>query len=266
MKLLIIYHSGAGNTRTIAKILETKLKEIHEIDIYPIEEINNKLVYEDYDGLIIGFPTYHTHPSVSIIKYINSIKKLDIGKPAYIFTTCGWFSANTLRIFARLCLYKNVVPVLYQSYRCTATDGALLAPNIKTFFKFEKKIMSKINNDVILITDTLNSETLIPKIPRFKLISILNYPNKKMGQLITFKIFIHKNYCIKCEKCIKNCNTNAITIGDDGFPIFDKHKCEKCYRCIHHCKNKALSLSKKKIHKKLLTEDFFNSYIKNILN
>lgn len=258
MKLLAIYHSGVGNTRLIAEMLSNKLRKSYEIDIYAIEEIEDTFSYEDYDGYIIGFPTYHAHPSVSILKLVSNINKLHDSKPAYIFTTCGWFSANALRIFTKVCVAKNIIPVLFQSYRCAATDGVLLAPKIKMLYSYEKGLIKKIEYDVEKITSTFNNKPKVNK-PRFKIISIINYPNKKLGQLITFKIYLHKDNCTKCGKCIKNCNMKAMRTGQGNYPIFDKHKCEKCYRCIHHCPNKALSLSKRKSLQKQLTRDFFDS-------
>lgn len=259
MKILMVYHSGVGNTKLIAEMLHLRLQKEYEIEMYTVEEIGNQNSYIDYDGYIIGFPTYHTHPSISITKFINKIESQKNSKPAYIFTTCGWYSANTLRIFAKMCIAKNIMPVLSRSYRCTATDGVLLAPYIKSFWTFEKRLDKKIEKDVERIKDTF---TLNPraKLPRFSLISILNYPNKKLGQAMTFNIYLHNDCCIKCGKCIKNCNANALVASKDNYPIFIKSKCEKCYRCIHHCPSNALSLSKNKVPKKLLTREFFDSY------
>ncbi len=254
MKLLVLYHSGVGNTKLIANRLNSKLKQTYVTDLFAVEEIGDDFSFKNYDGYVIGFPTCHTHPSDSILKFINSIDMLKRSKPAYIFTTCGWFSANTLRIFARLCLNKNIIPVLHQSYRCPATDGTLVAPYIKALFSFEKGLTKKIDNDVEKIKTAFEGEPSA-NLPRFKLISLLNYPNKKIGQLITLKIFLHKDKCIKCGKCIENCIMNAMNADEENYPVFTKEKCEKCYRCIHHCPNKALSLSKRKAPKKLLTEE-----------
>lgn len=88
---------------------------------------------------------YHSSPSQSILKYFNSIKPLSKNKPVYIFTTCGLYSANTLRIFAKKCVSKNLISVLHCSYRCPATDGTLLAPNIKIWFKFEFNYSRKVS-------------------------------------------------------------------------------------------------------------------------
>lgn len=260
MKLLVVYHSGVGNTKLIAEMIWSRLKETFVTDISAVEDIKDMSSTLDYyDGYIIGFPTYHTHPSISIIEFINNCETLGKSKPAYIFTTCAMFSANTLRIFAKMCLVKNVIPVQYRSYRCAATDGTLLMPYIKALFTIEKNLDKKVEAEVQKIKTIFSNRQPIVNLPPFSLMSILNFPNKKVGQFITLKIFLHKDKCNKCGQCIRNCNRNAMRPDQDQYPLFIKNQCEKCFRCIHHCPNKALSLSKRHIPKKQLNEEFFKN-------
>ncbi|MDF2613962.1 MAG: 4Fe-4S ferredoxin [Clostridia bacterium] len=258
MKILILYHSGVGNTKLVAEVLNNKLRELFETKIIAVEKLSNEFVVDNYDGYVIGFPTYHAHPSGSIIKFIDNADSLSKKKPAYIYTTCGWYSGNALRIFAKKCIRKNIIPTSNRSFRCTATDGVLLFPFINSLFTFEKNLVQKIEREAERIKKEFIRESYRPNLPRFKLYSILNFPNKKIGQLITLKIFLHKENCSRCGKCIKNCNMNAMKPNNANFPLFDKDNCEKCYRCIHHCPNKALSLFKRKVPEKQLSEGFFD--------
>ncbi len=258
MKILILYHSGVGNTKLVAEVLNNKLKESFETKVIAVEELSNEFVIDNYDGYIIGFPTYHTHPSESIIKFIDNASSIDKKMPAYIYTTCGWYSGNALRIFAKKCIRKNIIPVSYRTFRCAATDGVLLFPFIDILFTFEKDLVQKIEREAEKVKKEFICKSHSYDVPRFKLYSILNFPNKMIGQWITLKIFLHKKNCIRCGKCIKNCNMNAMKLGKGNFPLFDKANCEKCYRCIHHCPHKALSLSKRKVPQRQLSEDFFD--------
>ncbi len=265
VKLLAMYHSSVGNTRLVAELLHSRLEMTQEVELYAIEEIGDSFPFENYDGYIIGFPTHHAQPSISMIEFIDNMERLQHKKPAYIFTTCGWFSADALRIFARICIDKNIIPVLSQSYRCAATDGVLVAPFIKALFTYEKKLVNKIESDTERIITVFDKKPRI-NLPHLQLISVLNYPNKKIGEWITLNIFLHEGNCTKCGKCIRNCNGKALTVGKDSYPKFDKSHCEKCYRCIHHCPTKALSLSKRKLPKKQLTREFFDSYKTKIIS
>lgn len=103
--------------------------------------------------------------------------------------------------------------------------------------------------------------------PPVKWYAILNYPNKmfglKLGHYI-FKIRIDKESCIKCGKCVENCNDKAIKNSVNGYPeVFDL-RCEHCYRCIHHCPTKALSLQKKKKPLVTLNSSFFEKEIEHL--
>lgn len=221
--------------------------------MYSVEKLPKDLDMNVFDGLVIGFPVIHTHPTKRILAFIQSINKLSKPKATYIFTTCGLYSENALRIFAKQCMPKHIIPVLHRVFwGCPASDGALLAPYIKAFFTFPKDIDLKIETDACAFTTIIRNEECKLRMPRFKLYSIINYPNKLAGQLITFPIYTHQNACTKCGKCIANCPAHALEQDVSGYPVLISRKCEKCYRCIHSCPRKALSLSKKKRPKQTL--------------
>ncbi|MFA0057067.1 ferredoxin-type protein NapF [Vibrio echinoideorum] len=45
------------------------------------------------------------------------------------------------------------------------------------------------------------------------------------------------NDCTRCGKCIENCETKIIIVGDGGFPTvdFSKDECTFCYQCADVC-------------------------------
>lgn len=249
-RIIALYHSGVGNTRKISEKIVNQLQGKFEVSLYSIERLPSDIDINSFSAVIIGFPTIHTHPSKRIMVFLESIEKLTCPKPTYIFTTCGLYSANTLRIFAKLCITKNLIPVIHRVFNhCPATDGVLLAPYIKAFFTFDKNLNAKIDSDCLNFISKVNNGDCKLNMPRFKIYSILNYPNKLAGHLITFPIHLHKNKCVKCSKCVENCPAKALDLDVNKYPLFISKKCEKCYRCIHHCPSKALSLSSKKTPK-----------------
>lgn len=221
------------------------LRGSHEVTLVSIEELSKDMDIADYNGLVIGFPTIHAAPAQPVLTFIEQIDQLKKSVPTFLFTTCGLYSANTLRIFAKQCEKKNMITVLSRSYRCAATDGTLIAPSMNLWFSHEKRLEEKVEKDVSTFIGHCNSP-VIANIPRFKLYSILNYPNKFFGQRFAPKIYTHKKNCVSCGKCIINCPEQCICKDDNGYPLFDNEKCIHCYRCIHHCPKKALSLSKKR--------------------
>ena len=252
-KIAVLYHSGVGNTKKVSEKISVQLGKHYETEIYSVEKLPEDFDLDNYIGLVIGFPVIHTHPSTRILKFIDSINALPKPKAAYIFATCGWYSANTLRIFSKRCVAKNIIPIMNRVYNgCPATDGTLLAPFIKRLFRFPKNLDNIIADDISTFSEKMKNGVITLNEPTFKLYSILNYPNKLAGHFITFRIYLHKHKCSKCNNCINNCPSGAFEKSADSYPIFHFIKCEKCYRCIHHCPNLALSLSKRKTPRKVL--------------
>lgn len=157
------------------------------------------------------------------------------------------------RLLAKQLCKKNIIPVKDREYRTPASDGALLLPFIKRFFCFEKNIYAKIYVDCMEFLELLQTERLRGYVLRFRFSSILNAPNKFMGQMITFKIFLHPDKCVKCGRCVENCPHHALKRSKSGYPAFCSATCENCYRCIQHCPAKALSLSRRATPSKLLS-------------
>lgn len=58
-KIVIIYHTRTGTTKAMAEIIHKEIKNNDfEADIFPVESIKAKQLL-DYDGIIIGSPTYY---------------------------------------------------------------------------------------------------------------------------------------------------------------------------------------------------------------
>lgn len=262
-KLLILYHSGAGSTKTIAEIYYRMLHS-YSIDIDPINLDYDYKKLESYDLLIFAFPTYHCSPSSSIMEFIENIPVLDEPKKAFIFTTCGLYSGNSLREFIKKCSSKNINTNGYSVYRSPATDGTLLLPPIPFMFNFEKNIAYKIKEDIKRIEEIIITDTIKTQCPSFKLYTILNYPNKILGKGYRHKFKLLKENCTHCNKCVSNCIRKCWSMEGK----YSKHKgenCEFCFKCIHHCPNGAIILSKKTKTKIKLNEKFFKNLKEKIV-
>jgi electron-transferring-flavoprotein dehydrogenase len=50
-------------------------------------------------------------------------------------------------------------------------------------------------------------------------------------------VFLDKRLCIACEEktCIAMCSGQAITLGSDGVPAFEREKCVHCGACLWNC-------------------------------
>jgi len=225
--------------------MHAQLLQDCQVDIFSAES-NHIPNLNAYDALIIGTPTYHAAPAKVIMNYIHSMPPIKQKIPAFIFNTRGLCSLNTNRILAKALLHKNIATIMDRAYRTPASDGSLLAPFIKRFWKFEKNIDVKISRDCATFLTLLKRRRLKGYIPKFQLGSILNAPNKTAGQFFTLRIHLHKSLCSKCRLCTNQCPYQAFSTDVNDYPLFNSKKCENCYRCVHHCPNLALSLIKGK--------------------
>lgn len=206
---LIIYFSGVGNTKSVAEQLKKCTGRINS-EIYSIEKLPSDFSIDNYSAVIIGSPTYHSEPSELILKYLKSLN-LNRKIPAFIFTTCGLYSENCLRILAKECIKHGIIPIHFASYRCSATDGILIAPFMDCWFKNEKNLDIKIKKDFNIFINKLKEHSKA-NIPGIKWYTFLNYPNKQLGKITTLPIYLHKEKCIKCGKCKNNCPKYAIKV------------------------------------------------------
>ena len=248
-KTIILYYSGVGNTKRIAEYMYNYLKRNRMVDIYTIEDLPADFNFDNYSRLIMGFPTIHTEPALPMMHFIQQVNRTERKLPTFVYTTCGLYSGNAIKIFCEVIIGKNLIPIHTSSHRTPAVDGILLTPSIKRWYSYEKGLPLKIKRD---LEEFLRTNVICSKIPRLKWYTALNYPNKVMGKYTKFKIYLHENKCMKCGECIKKCPARAYTKSINNLPIIDNKKCINCYRCIHHCPQQALSLSKRKAPKKTL--------------
>ena len=124
---------------------------------------------------------------------------------------------------------------------------------MKCWFKNEKGLSEKIKKDVSTFIRRLKAQAKAD-MPRYRWYAPLNYPNKMLGKAVTFPIYLHKDRCVNCGKCEKNCPQSAVS-NKDGYPVINRADCINCYRCIHHCPVMALSLYKNRAVEKVWEKD-----------
>lgn len=245
-RILILYFSGVGNTKYVAETMGLLIQANYIVDIKSIEQIDENFDFSMYHKLILGTSTIHSEPAKPMKYFLKSINRLENPIPTFLFATYGLYPENVLRVFADLCILKNIIPVHYAGYRCRATDGILLAPKIKFFRNNEKDLHKKIEQD---INKFIKEDRIYCNKPKYKWYGLLNYPNKWLGQYFHFKIFLHKGHCTRCNKCMIKCPMGAIQKDPFDYPNVNRNQCINCYRCIYHCSHKALSLSRKTRYK-----------------
>ncbi|HNX91278.1 MAG TPA: flavodoxin domain-containing protein, partial [Candidatus Omnitrophota bacterium] len=73
-KIVIIYYSRSGNTAEMAKLIAEGARSVDGVhtDIFSVADIDAKKMLE-YDGIILGSPTYYGSMAYEIKKLIDDI-------------------------------------------------------------------------------------------------------------------------------------------------------------------------------------------------
>ena len=75
-KLAVIYYSKSGNTEKMAEFVAAGAKSVHgvEVDLVKVNEMNVDKV-PDYDGIILGSPTYYASMAAPIKEFLDKTVK-----------------------------------------------------------------------------------------------------------------------------------------------------------------------------------------------
>ena len=92
-KLLVVYYSKTGNTKDMAQAVGEGAKNAGaDVDVMGVGEIDDPTKLVDYDGIIVGSPTYYGILAAPMKEFLDeSIKvhgKLE-GKVGGAFSSCG---------------------------------------------------------------------------------------------------------------------------------------------------------------------------------
>ncbi len=269
--ILIVYHSGSGSTRTIAEVFKTKLSQSFAIDIAQVGPNPDYQIMANFDFLLFGCPTYHCRPSTSMLEFVENMPAGVGGQQkAFVFTTYGLYTGNSLRILIKALQKKNIVTTGYLKIRGPASDGALLYPSSLSFmFEYEKKVKEKLEAAISEIEHSLASQTSKLSCPAFKwyvpLNEIVTFFGERAYNSYRDRLHILDEKCTNCNLCVKNCERESWAEGTEQ-PVFDPVNCEFCLECVHNCPYNAIVFTEKMSDKPRLNRAFYRKLKTGLLN
>lgn len=231
----IVYFSGTGNTKFVAKIIKRELEKYNkEVNLINIEKGNVNL--NDYDSIIVGGPVYVDRYPEILIKYMEENLKGFTGK-CMLFSTQA---SDKEAIAFQHCIHRS--PFLNITY-------TMFIPMPNNFYNFMFKRASKEEEDGLL----LETKDLIKSGVKDFLEGVTKtYPKKNINErmidvvyhiiypyyanYVTKKISIEKDKCINCKMCEMRCPVQSIKINDK---VTFKKDCLLCQRCMNSCPREA---------------------------
>lgn len=248
----IIFFSGTGNTKYIAKSFEENFKNRDiEIDINSIENIK-KIGIKNSDFLVIGAPIYADNVPGFFIEWLEeNIPYTEESISAILFTTQVSTGAG-VHIMEKIMADKNYKVSIKTSFSM---------PNNYYYAMFsktpEEKVVEMMTNGERkvkeLVEKFLQGEEVKDKGSRGRVLlakavgKMFSSVGKKQAQKFTVT-----EDCIKCSLCVRKCPSNNIILKDK---ITFKENCYVCTRCIHICPVNAIRYKGKKC-------DQYNMFLK----
>jgi ferredoxin len=245
MKVAILYYSGAGNTKYIAKeIHKLVAKEGNTTNITQI--FSGKEYGKEFDTLIVGFPIYDlTYPF--LVK--DAIEQLDgTGKKIALFCTKAFISVDAILDIANVAKRRGFTVIATRDFIMPSTDLLGVAAQKGSFFekalKFfhTRKLHEKLEDFIEEIEYSQEIQPLKSKSYTF-LANFIPHSWKESfhNQYTRFVPMFHsiESKCTQCMKCVKECPRNNITFNEK---IIFGQSCDMCLHCLHHCPSNSIQI------------------------
>ena len=241
---MIIYFSGTGNSRYIAKRIADKLHE-------NLLNINNKIKENDTQPikvnqrLIIVTPTYAWRIPRIVRDWIVETG-FKGAEQVWFVMNCGGEIGNAAKYNQQLCDKKGFV--------CMGTAQILMPENYIALFgtpepEQARQFVSKAEPVIDEVIKEIAAGHAFSA-PRNNLYDrILSGPLNQLFYpfCVSARAFCVSKECVSCGKCVNVCPLNNITLKN-GKPVWGK-KCTHCMACISYCPSKAIEYGKHSLRK-----------------
>lgn len=243
---MIVYYSGTGNSKYLAKSIANHLTD-KLVDLNELIKSNNKSdINCDNENLIIVTPTYAWRMPKLVYDYLTSIK-VNNAKNVYFIMSCGGEIGNAAKY------NKQLAECLKLTYK--GTIDVKMPDNYIIMFKPVSeeeciRLIKKINHKVNIIVAHIKENKDFKK-PRNNLYDrfMSRFVNKQFYKYkISEKGFYVSNSCIGCGRCEAGCPLNNIKLIDKK-PTWGNN-CTHCMKCISYCPTNAINYKNKTEGKK----------------
>ncbi len=242
MKIGIYYFSGTGNTKlTVTKWQNEAKKYDVDIDLFPIEEINEKEIdVSSYDKVGFAYPIHGFNAPKIVLTFAKKILKANKKIPTFVIMVSGeYMTINHSSDLKLISIIKRRNLVVESEYHYLMPYNMIFRHTEKRAYEMYVTMNQLVELDV---KEYLN-ENKPHKLAKHKFVRPFIWA-LRIEQVfapvngLTFKI--NKKKCIKCMRCVKDCPKNNIEFVNGKFK-FHNH-CVLCTRCSFNCPTNAFSI------------------------
>lgn len=241
---MILYFTGTGNSKYIAKAMGHKLDD-EVVSSNEYIKRNEAPAFQSEKPWVFVYPVYLS--TIAEI-FANFIRKADFegSKEAYFIATCASTMGASPNLGKELCELKNFI------YK--GTEKVVMPQNYIAFFKMtEPEECEKRQKDALVVVEELCNVINNHGNLEGKMVSGFEHAATKLvekmynGSFTKTKKFHATDACVGCGICEKNCPMNRITMVDKK-PKWNG-SCVHCMACINQCPKQAIEYGKGTIGK-----------------
>ncbi len=266
MKSIVVYFSQTGNTREIARSIQSSISETSgQCDIARLQDVDEKDLGV-YDLIGLGSPVWHRREPANVMNFIEYTMNSLEEKHAFAFCTHGLLPGRFLARVVTMMTQKGLTVIGWNNWYGSVTmpekpkpyftDGHPDEIDLQEARDFGRDMAEKSRR----IKE--GEKGLVPEMPRggkydqiymgrgqsWQLKKVKQAAKKGDDELLEltglrdFPYKFHRDRCLypKCTLCIDNCPTNSINMLVDP-PIIRK-RCDRCWYCEQICPRGAIEV------------------------
>ncbi len=234
--MVVIYFSGTGNTKFIAKKFGKEMK----CKSYSIEEdVNFSEIISENSTIALCYPIHFSQAPLLFMDFVGKYKNEFRGKKIISLCSQQFFSGDGARSITDL---LEDVEVIYAEHFNMQNNITCMPIYYKLTKRNNRRCLKNTCNKIKVVAKDINNN-------KVKLKGFNNF-SKSMGttqhispesikqkQMKAVKV---RESCVLCEKCVKCCPTS--NLSQVSGKIVSDNKCTFCMRCINICPKKSISV------------------------
>lgn len=239
MKILICYFSGTGNTQKVIDCYANTFASVYgdEVTLARMEE---KFEYdlENYDLVGVGYPVHAFNAPSIALNFCKRLPKLSNKKPAFIVSTSGEpLTLNNISSLKLTSILKRKNLIVNNEYRYCMPYNIIFRHGDEMAYRMWTTAQLLAPLDVKEIMQGVKS-----RLKRVFMGGFIAWIMRceHWGGRLNGKQYKVSDHCVSCNKCVRICPTNNITIKDGKMKFGGN--CLMCMRCAHLCPTDAIKI------------------------
>ncbi|MGL4654668.1 MAG: EFR1 family ferrodoxin [Sarcina sp.] len=237
--MVVLYFSGTGNTRYIAKNFANKM----ECKSYSIEiDVDFEQLISRSDTVAFCYPIYGSCVPRIMEEFVQKYKQFLNNKKIVILITQMMFSGDGARVFTDLLGGIKYEVIYAEHFNMPLNIPNIPVINVKNGDKLKKKI-GKADKKLDKVCEDINNKVVrkrgFNKFSKIVGAKLQRDGFEKMEHKIKNAVKVNDE-CILCSKCVKVCPKKNLFI--ENGKIQHRGDCTVCDRCMNVCPKKAITI------------------------